>query len=378
MVSIRSGGTRRGGFTLVELLVVIAIIGILIALLLPAVQAAREAARRSQCTNNMKQVALACHNYVDTHRTLPPSLLLSLSGPMSLNIQPWGTLILPFLEQTSIGSKWDSRVPAVKNGIALGFVGAAATACANNEAMASNAIGTYVCPSAPGSVESRTVTATLPQALGAPLLGIPLGADYSITGAPLDYAPCTWILDGNPLFLLAAFNTTSLSDAQLVGPMVVRDAVTGSGYPQSSRLEDIRDGTSNTILMLERVGGANIYRKGGRNTDPCVYSGVPLQPDSLKAFFQGGQWANPLSGWMRLYGSIPDGLVQMGGYWTPYPGTTALNATNFFAVGFYSFHPGGCNASMADGSVRFLGETLAPSIIGGLLTRANGEIVSAP
>ncbi|MDZ7620355.1 MAG: DUF1559 domain-containing protein, partial [Patescibacteria group bacterium] len=86
---------NKGGFTLVELLVVIAIIGILIALLLPAVQSAREAARRMQCTNHLKQLALGMHTYESTHRSFPP-------GCLSSNNLPWNAFILPFIEQTSL------------------------------------------------------------------------------------------------------------------------------------------------------------------------------------------------------------------------------------------------------------------------------------
>ena len=99
---------RRRGFTLVELLVVIAIIGILIALLLPAVQAAREAARRSQCTNNLKQVALAVHNYADAFKCFPSGFISSLPAlPTSASaVEPsvwtWGALLLPFVEQKAL------------------------------------------------------------------------------------------------------------------------------------------------------------------------------------------------------------------------------------------------------------------------------------
>src|SRR6056297_1076372 len=106
MMQMKKFFSPRRGFTLVELLVVIAIIGILVALLLPAVQAAREAARRMQCGNNLKQMALAMHNYHDTHKAFPFSYMID---PSNLNVQSWGTRLLPFIEQSAIYDRWDSR-----------------------------------------------------------------------------------------------------------------------------------------------------------------------------------------------------------------------------------------------------------------------------
>lgn len=113
MPSYRTPSARRRGFTLIELLVVIAIIAILIALLLPAVQQAREAARRSQCKNNLKQIGLALHNYHDIHLTLPPGWIGVDSGipdVEGVSAFGWGTMILPMLDQAPLFSKFDTNV----------------------------------------------------------------------------------------------------------------------------------------------------------------------------------------------------------------------------------------------------------------------------
>lgn len=109
---------RWDGFTLVELLVVIAIIGILIALLLPAVQAAREAARRSQCSNNLKQIGLGLHNYHDSYNSFPYAWMAELT-PIP-NVQTWATRILPYIEQMPLYQKYDSRVPAYNEAVGFG------------------------------------------------------------------------------------------------------------------------------------------------------------------------------------------------------------------------------------------------------------------
>ena len=113
-VAMRRFHSSRTGFTLVELLVVIAIIGILIALLLPAVQAAREAARRSQCTNNLKQIGLALQNYHDTFKTFPPVSIFGQAGPYPQRAyhHTWCTAILPFMEQQPLYDSVDLRLPA--------------------------------------------------------------------------------------------------------------------------------------------------------------------------------------------------------------------------------------------------------------------------
>lgn len=145
----------RSGFTLVELLVVIAIIGILVALLLPAVQAAREAARRMQCSNNMKQIALALHNYHDTYKTfasghvltnIPPGPTGCYTGsPQTFPGAPWTALILPYIEQGTIYDQLDFRFPFPR---AMAVV-ASPPLTAPNVVPLTTPLSVYRCPSLP-------------------------------------------------------------------------------------------------------------------------------------------------------------------------------------------------------------------------------------
>jgi len=147
------------GFTLVELLVVIAIIGILIALLLPAVQAAREAARRSQCVNNLKQIGLAAQNYHDTHRVFPPAglnygALGAVPTVMPNNIMNTSgfVLMLPFLEQQPLYSRYNQNASAsdsIYNGAKAGST-IAGTPTGGNDAIAATQLPAFLCPSDDG------------------------------------------------------------------------------------------------------------------------------------------------------------------------------------------------------------------------------------
>jgi prepilin-type N-terminal cleavage/methylation domain-containing protein/prepilin-type processing-associated H-X9-DG protein len=138
---------RERGFTLVELLVVIAIIGILIALLLPAVQAAREAARRSQCSNNLKQLALALHMYHDTYKVFPPEMINRSGGTNRL--WGWGSLILPFVEQKPL---YDTILPG--NGPNNDSILPAANYAWNGEMLLREQIAAFRCPSSGGEVNN--------------------------------------------------------------------------------------------------------------------------------------------------------------------------------------------------------------------------------
>jgi prepilin-type N-terminal cleavage/methylation domain-containing protein/prepilin-type processing-associated H-X9-DG protein len=219
----------RGGFTLIELLVVIAIIAILIGLLLPAVQKVRSAAARLQCQNNLKQIALATHNFHDHYQFLVPAWIGDNSRDPD-GWATWGVLLLPFLEQDNIYKLWDLRYPASKQA----------------PAAYQQQVKTYLCPSRP-----------------APVLSV---GDFATPGGGLtDYAAC--------------FGTEALFDQSngAVIPVNGQYGKDASGFVILTQwrgqlnLLSITDGTSNTLMFGEKHIRPNSLR--GKNEDRSVFGG---------------------------------------------------------------------------------------------------------
>jgi prepilin-type N-terminal cleavage/methylation domain-containing protein len=344
MLRNRNGGTRSGGFTLVELLVVIAIIGILIALLLPAVQAAREAARRSQCSNNLKQIGLAMHNYHDVNNSFPPSWFMDLS---TLNAAVWGTRILPYLEQSALSQNYDNRLAAFNE------------TSPGNVAVIATPLQAYVCPSTPGGAADRTYSESWPAALIQQAFGYTPPFDpLTYTTGPSDYRPSAGIKD--PFRSLAW--TGHPNSGNIDGAL--KETIVGI-TTNSNRIADIMDGTSNTVMIGECVGGPSVYGKGGQ-----VVGSVNKTPPDQFALANGGGWGEILNGEEYVSGTLSNDPFTGG--------PCVINCTNLRNAGFYSFHPGGSQFLVCDGSVRFIGETTDAWIFASLITRANGESVSMP
>jgi prepilin-type N-terminal cleavage/methylation domain-containing protein/prepilin-type processing-associated H-X9-DG protein len=312
------------GFTLIELLAVITIIGVLIALLLPAVQSAREAARRAQCTNNLKQIGLALHRYHDVWQDLPPAYLTRRANGLELGAGwAWGTLILPYLEQRPL---YDAA------NFDLGFGEVAALpdhfGLFENGTVRRVSVSMFLCPSAGGGEGP-----------------IDLGGGSHAAISPGQYiASAGWI---------------DSSQAPTQG--------TGVLYPNSRvAIADVRDGTSATLMIGERSRNlADVAWPGsfGSRTEPaplCTKSGWPTQSCVGLMFLLMGR-TGPSSD--IISGSIPGGS-------TP-------NAPGAGADGFWSRHPGGCHFLLCDGSVRFLKETLDPLVFRALASRAGGEVIGA-
>ena len=305
----------RRGFTLIELLVVIAIIAVLIGLLLPAVQKVREAAARMSCTNNLKQMALACVNYEGVAGKFPAS------NTTSAPFNGWAALILPQLEQENVRNSYVIT--------ANWYDPANATARAAP-------VKTFLCPSANGG------RVGLSDFAGAP------GGPYS--GAAWDYTNVAVVApdlltylgyDGGPLFA-----------------SVWRGVMSSKG----STVAEITDGLSNTILVTEDANRPEFWVKGKRVTAvaPVGYGGA-----GPGAVF-GGVWADHQKGF-GIDGASADGFTPVG--------ECAINCTNSFEV--YAFHTSGANAAMADGSVRFLRDSMTIRTLAALSTRAGGEVNAA-
>ena len=326
---------RRRGFTLIELLVVIAIIAILIALLLPAVQQAREAARRTQCKNNLKQLGLALHNYESSFGTFPPSRLLPNAtlvpggkysitnadgNPGDTTYSSWTTLILPYIDQANISNKYNSDFPWFDP---------------TNRTMIGVPLEVMTCPSTPGN--NRTDS-------------------YHVPGAAAgDYGSINEVKKKVYTVVLGLPQPAAQA----------RAGVLSKG--QNNRIRDVTDGTSNSILLAEAAGQPNVYITHGlmNAADFAAYT-----DDKIATFggnfvpVDGTGWADPDSGF-SINGATTDGLTKYG--------PKVINAINVSEV--YSFHVGGAQFTMADGSVRFISENIDLLTFISLCTRAGGEVV---
>jgi prepilin-type N-terminal cleavage/methylation domain-containing protein/prepilin-type processing-associated H-X9-DG protein len=315
---------RRTAFTLIELLVVIAIIGILISLLLPAVQKIRAAAARLQCQNNLKQIGLACCNYENTFTKLPPGFANSTSTPSTKSGNPtprtsWSALILPYVEQQPLNNIYDftSDWDAPANYTAI-----------------STQLKLYNCPSTPNS-GSRFDTSI---------------SDDNKTTAPrasTDYSSI------NAIKAFVAQHCTNYIAANKNDPGIIGALTRNAG----TKFTDITDGASNTIMIGEDSGRPQFYASGGTPMSAAVIASQGLVPKE-------GGWADPNAAF-SIDGSNPDGSV---------PGTCPANCSNNSEL--YGFHTGGCNVCFADGSVHFMSSSMQLCTLAALVTRSGGEVIN--
>jgi prepilin-type N-terminal cleavage/methylation domain-containing protein/prepilin-type processing-associated H-X9-DG protein len=303
---------RRQAFTLIELLVVIAIIAILIGLLLPAVQKIREAANRMKCSNNLKQLGLAMHNYNDTNGHLPGNIRPLAAGTVRVR---WATFLLPYYEQDNVYKIYNQAVnwsdPA-------------------NAAAVAIPLKIMQCPSAPNASRLDDNPDTYPS--------------WNPKVATGDYSGIYW----------------STQAQALPGILSKTDEV---------RLTDITDGLSNTIHLTESAGKPDLYRNGKvvfqASSANRVNGGGWCRPASDVPYPVGlaGDGVSPGS----------QGINAANGFsLTSYP--SAQFGTDGTGQ-IYGFHAGGANALFGDGSVRFLKASIQLATLQALITRSAGEVI---
>jgi len=370
------------GFTLIELLVVIAIIAVLISLLLPAVQSAREAARRAQCVNNLKQIALAAHNYASSTDAFPLGISSNPQG--SPGAPQYGStwtsfsaqaLMLPYLEQAPLyqaaNFSWGPWV--------------------NNDTVNNAVIAAFLCPSDPGAQGGAWNTAHTNS----------YNASYGTTTTGLS----TW---GN-----------NCNTSNFIGCVLPDQSSGVFTYGIAYSFRDIVDGTSNTVAFAEKLcgqNGQNYYKSGTGPGQPyrgnmvAIPGGAPAGANQVNAFtnpaaviaalqtcaqtfqaaatntgvgaiqdYPGWRWAAGMSG-MALFNTIQTPNDTYGGCNYDTNGSPAYSTdwpNGGFSYGASSSHPGGVNVAFADGSVRFVKSSIARNVWWGLGTRNGGEVISA-
>ena len=333
--------SRRNAFTLVELLVVIAIIGILVGLLLPAVQAAREAARRMQCSNNLKQMGLAIHNFESTFKYMPASEkdIPAASYPTPSNPYgsraTFGTLayLLPYLEQSNISNLIDfkrSYIDPVNMPPAYGTA----------NPIASTTVKVFICPSTAGDP---------PSDYGPYFASVGLNRGAYVAPRS-DYIPLKGI-HGASLGLCAGMPNANTRNGML--------GTTNAELKPTIKFGEVTDGLSNTILFGEMAGKQFKFFRGKR------VAGVSLA--------DGGLTLNSYYGDSNLAREIR----SYAGSNILNPGLTGCSTINVYNEnGLYSFHPGGIQVAMGDGSVTFVSESIVASVYAARITRDGGEVAA--
>jgi prepilin-type N-terminal cleavage/methylation domain-containing protein/prepilin-type processing-associated H-X9-DG protein len=305
---------RPGGFTLVELLVVIAIIGVLVALLLPAVQMAREAARRTQCSNNLRQIEIGLHSFHDSYTFLPPGAISSSTGNAALKlnlksgaIHGWAIFIYPYIEQKNLADlyKWDKHWYD-----------------AENKPVREQHVSTFICPSAP--VKRRLDNSST--------------SGVSWSAAASDYGVCNGV-DAANLFPLGLIDKGTRFKPN--GAMRVNEL---------QKFSDISDGLTNTFWIAEAGGRPQLYRSKSLRVGTSRAAGASMIDRDNEFIMHGFNAAG-----------------------TSNPGPCPMNCTNGDEI--YSFHPGGVQVAMGDGSVRFLSSVTPLRIVAALISREGKDPV---
>lgn len=313
---------KRFGFTLIELLVVIAIIAILVALLLPAVQQAREAARRSSCKNNLKQIGVALHNYHDTHSCFPQGQSKKHAHCCGGN---WRVMILPQLEQKNVYEKVNFSGNYNFAANRYGFAGGA-------EALRGHVVEGFACPSSTLNLTDTSVSNNNQRGQAHHYVGV--SGALNIGGGSQRNTDYGGVVRGNGIL----------------------------GVNRHSNMRDVTDGTSNTIIVAEQSGEVN-----GQNKSSNYYGG----------------WSGMAGGWATdnvgrphwgagttcLRYPINHGMGRTVGWQGGFDNTWDFNTI------MNSFHTGGIQITLADGSSRFISENVNFTTLRQLCSMNDGQTI---
>ncbi len=341
---------NRAAFTLVELLVVIAIIGIMVGLLLPAVQAAREAARRMQCGNNLKQIGLALHNYESAHRALPPSRIefnpttaQQAAGMVRLHAG-WQSMVLPFIEQMALYEQYNRSMNWFDQ---------------RNYPATTTVVNGFTCPSAP---QNRPA---VPQAI-TQARSPNMWFGQTVSFGPSDYPAinnirrAAWVCNGSDM--------QGTIQRQLPGALFPKQPLMGVKF------NEILDGLSNTICLVEDAGRPELWISGRQGQNPRN----PGAAHHMTGFVEEGYgWAD-LQDSFSLDGSnaagVPNATASASPHNTTINGNCMINCSNDGEI--YSFHTGGAHALRCDGSVQFLSQQMDGLLLVRMCTKDQREVIT--
>ncbi len=369
----------KRGFTLIELLVVISIIAVLISLLLPAVQSAREAARRAQCVNNLKQMALALHNYISATGVIPPGIVnttvnLGQGPPGSLSTwTSWSAqaMLLPYLEQSPL-----------YNAANFNWCTYILQAGATNSTVYNTRIAGFLCPSDP--LAGQQNINSYAGSIGTSTIQYP--TDGNTTGVFRVY---------NSLNSCSSVTLASITDGTsntiafgegLVGDFTKNDNYRGNGMagapdPTGGIVPSTIAGNNaltNPAAVLQALQSCNTYWRSTalatcQGYTACCTAGVKQN--------EGGIWALGERGFTLFNTIVPPNSKQYPWRSCRFPsGTSACPSCAPEASSFInasSYHPGGCNFAFADGSVKFIKDSVNMTTYESLGTRAGGEVISS-
>jgi type II secretory pathway pseudopilin PulG len=362
-------------------LVVIAIIGILVALLLPAIQAAREAARRSQCTNNMKQLGIGVHNFESGRRKLPAPGQCDSTGGASTTymIHSTATLILPYIEQSAVYDMFDHETDPIATYSAMpnGEGYQTSTGCLlhakskgrnyddpahpTGQTAAKTPIDTFLCPSTPVAPHERD-----------PIHGY--GAvDYMVAAlSDVDARP-----DSATYGMRTTPSGSEIWKSQVVAPML---DCKGSGFQR------VTDGTSHTILWIEDAGRSHpevdLFGAFSTRFTPVSSAADPINMSSGGNGRRAFAWADAdavSNGYSGPSNSTGSRVAQLNNYSSPVGGSEECRwSVNNCGPNDepFAFHNGGLNATIGDGSVRFLSDTMDGVVVKWMVGAQDGMVIN--